>query len=87
MQMGQTQAISTRRILIVDDEVNIREVLRHYLENEDFVVTEAGDGAEALRVAAAQPPDLVVLDLMLPGWMASKFAAACARRAPCRSSC
>lgn len=41
-----------RRILVVDDESGIREVLRAYLENEGFVVDEADTGAEALRRAA-----------------------------------
>src|SRR5579884_1044707 len=66
--MGMEQAqIAPRRVLVVDDEANIRDVLRHYLESAGFVVAEAIDGADALRVAATQPPDLVVLDLMLPG--------------------
>ncbi len=64
--MEQAQ-IAPRRVLVVDDEANIRDVLRHYLESAGFVVAEAIDGADALRVAATQPPDLVVLDLMLPG--------------------
>lgn len=57
----------TRRILIVDDESNIREVLTHYLEAAGFTTIEAADGATALRLAAVSPPDLVVLDVMLPG--------------------
>jgi len=56
-----------RRILVVDDEASIREVLTQYLELEGFTVLQAADGVEALRSAEAQPPDLVVLDLMLPG--------------------
>lgn len=56
-----------RRVLIVEDEANIREVIAQYLELEGFMVLQAADGAEALRLAASQPPDLVVLDLMLPG--------------------
>ena len=56
-----------RRVLVVDDESNIREVLAHYLEAAGFAVIEAPDGAAALRLAASAPPDLVVLDLMLPG--------------------
>jgi DNA-binding response OmpR family regulator len=56
-----------RRILVVDDESNIREVLTHYLEAAGFAAIEAADGITALRLAAASPPDLVVLDLMLPG--------------------
>jgi len=57
----------TRRILIVDDESNIREVLTHYLEAAGFAAIGAADGATALRLAATSPPDLVVLDVMLPG--------------------
>jgi DNA-binding response OmpR family regulator len=56
-----------RRILVVDDESSIREVLTHYLEAAGFAVIEAPDGATALRLAAMSPPDLVVLDVMLPG--------------------
>jgi DNA-binding response OmpR family regulator len=56
-----------RRILLVDDEPTIREVVAQYLELEGYAVTQAEDGFQALRLAAAQPPDLVVLDLMLPG--------------------
>jgi DNA-binding response OmpR family regulator len=56
-----------RRILVVDDQASIREVLTQYLELEGFTVLQAADGVEALRSAEAQPPDLVVLDLMLPG--------------------
>lgn len=60
-------ANARRRILVVDDESSIREVLTHYLEAAGFAVIEADDGATALRLASASPPDLVVLDLMLPG--------------------
>ncbi|HEX6544389.1 MAG TPA: response regulator transcription factor [Ktedonobacterales bacterium] len=60
-------AAARRRVLVVDDERNIREVLAQYLEVAGFAVIEAADGATALRLAATTPPDLVVLDLMLPG--------------------
>jgi DNA-binding response OmpR family regulator len=56
-----------RRVLVVEDEASIREVVAQYLELEGFVVLQAADGVEALRLAEAQPPDLIVLDLMLPG--------------------
>ncbi|WIG61106.1 MAG: Phosphate regulon transcriptional regulatory protein PhoB (SphR) [Ktedonobacterales bacterium] len=56
-----------RRVLVVDDEANIREVLGQYLELEGFTVMLAADGIEALRLAQSAPPDLVILDLMLPG--------------------
>ena len=56
-----------RRVLVVDDEASVREVLAQYLLLEGYQALTAADGAEALRLAADQPPDLVVLDLMLPG--------------------
>ncbi|HET7762990.1 MAG TPA: response regulator transcription factor [Phycicoccus sp.] len=58
-----------RRVLVVDDEREIRTVLRAYLEAEGHVVLEAGTGAEALRRALAtdgSAPDLVLLDIGLP---------------------
>lgn len=59
----------SRRILVVDDEPEIRTVLRAYLEAEGHLVAEAGTGAEALRRALAtdgSAPDLVLLDIGLP---------------------
>jgi DNA-binding response OmpR family regulator len=54
-----------RRILVVDDEKRIREIVRGYLESDGFEVAEAGDGDEALAVADDWRPDLVVLDVMM----------------------
>lgn len=54
-------------ILVVDDEAQIVHVLRGYLEKTGYRVLGAYDGCEALRVARQEKPDLVVLDLMLPG--------------------
>ena len=55
-------------ILIVDDERNIRSLLRMYLEQAGYEVVEAEDGETALRyVSAGSPPQLMILDLMLPG--------------------
>lgn len=56
-----------QHILVVDDEKNITRVLQAYLEREGFKVTAAHDGEAALRLARAEQPDLVILDLMLPG--------------------
>ena len=52
--------------LIVDDEVQIRRFLRAGLELDGFVVEEAENGAEALKLATLKPPDIVILDLGLP---------------------
>ena len=54
------------RILIVDDEAWVHEVVRAYLEREGFIVYGATDGREGLDLAMTKRPDLVVLDLMLP---------------------
>lgn len=54
------------KILIADDEPEIRGLLRLYLENEQYEVIEAENGAEALRLVGAESPDLVMLDIMMP---------------------
>ena len=55
------------RVLVVDDEPMVREVVGRYLEREGYVVSEAVDGPGALAAVDAFHPDLVVLDVMLPG--------------------
>ncbi len=54
-------------ILVVDDEANLVELVRDYLRREGYQVMVAGDGPTALALARAQQPDLVVLDVLLPG--------------------
>ena len=55
------------KILVADDELEIRNLLRLYLENESFKVIEACDGIETLKAVEEQKPDLVLLDIMMPG--------------------
>ncbi len=57
----------SKKILIVDDEEKIRELINKYLVNEGFEVIEAADGYQALELAASENPDLIVLDWLLPG--------------------
>ena len=57
----------TTRILVVDDDDNVAEVVGRYLEREGYAVETVRNGRIALERALADPPDLVVLDLMLPG--------------------
>lgn len=59
--------MNNQTILIVDDEPTIVEVVALYLRREGFAVQTAGDGATALALVAQQRPDLIVLDIMLPG--------------------
>ena len=63
MPPGQEQS---RRILVVDDEAVVTEVVERYLRKEGYEVASAADGAEALRIAGKWAPDLIILDLMLP---------------------
>ena len=53
-------------ILVADDEQDIRELVAYRLSRSGFCVVEARDGEEALRLAAAQPLDMAVLDVMMP---------------------
>ena len=59
------------KILVVDDDLNICELLRLYLEKDGFKVVVANDGEQAITLAAKEEPDLILLDIMLPkldGW-------------------
>jgi two-component system alkaline phosphatase synthesis response regulator PhoP len=59
--------MSSELVLLVDDEPSILQLARLYLEREDFLVQEAGDGEAALEAADRFHPALIVLDVMLPG--------------------
>jgi len=55
-----------KRILIVEDKANSRELLRTVLEQQGYSVTEARDGDEAISIVRQQAPDLVLMDLQIP---------------------
>ncbi|MBO0959703.1 response regulator transcription factor [Neobacillus sp. MM2021_6] len=64
-----------KRILVVDDEENVSDLLELYLKAEDFEVQTAADGVSALTLAHHFKPDLIILDIMLPfkdGWQVAK---------------
>jgi DNA-binding response OmpR family regulator len=67
------------RILVVEDDEGIREMLRYNLGTAGFTVQEARDGATGLRTARTAPPDLILLDLMLPGMSGFDFCRALRR--------
>jgi DNA-binding response OmpR family regulator len=67
------------RILVVEDDDGIRETLKYNLESAGYWVTEARDGAIGLRLARTAHPDLVLLDLMLPGMSGMEFCRALRR--------
>ncbi len=58
--------VGEKRVLIVDDFPEIRAIVRHLLEDEEFEVWEAADGAEGVQKAQEIVPDLVILDLLMP---------------------
>jgi DNA-binding response OmpR family regulator len=60
------RAVGSAKILIVDDESIVREVVERYLTREGYTVRAAADGEAAMRLAEEETPDLVILDLMLP---------------------
>lgn len=59
--------MASKKILVVDDDTKIVELVKLYLEREGYGVVTANDGLQALRLARENHPDLIVLDLMLPG--------------------
>ncbi|BEP14290.1 response regulator transcription factor [Acidothermaceae bacterium B102] len=65
--MTLAPASTLPRVLVVDDDATVSDVLMRYLTRAGFQVAYAADGIAALAEAAANPPDLIVLDLMLPG--------------------
>ncbi len=56
----------SKKILVIEDEKDVVELLRHYLEKENFALKETGDGFSGLKKARAENFDLVILDIMLP---------------------
>lgn len=56
-----------QRILVVEDEPSLQETLKYNLDKAGYQTVVSGDGAEALRLARENPPDLILMDIMLPG--------------------
>jgi DNA-binding response OmpR family regulator len=67
MSLGSEKHSRPVRVLIVDDERQNRELLEIMLEPEGFVVLTAASGAAALALIAREPPDIILLDVMMPG--------------------
>ena len=59
--------MQTLKILLVDDDPNIRQLVNLYLQKEQYTVTMSADGNDALKQFKASPPNLILLDIMLPG--------------------
>lgn len=67
VRKGTYACAMPRRILIVDDQAEIRRMVRYALQDGDFTLYEAANGELAMRIAAVARPELVVLDQMMPG--------------------
>lgn len=76
-----------QRILVVDDEVPIQELIKFNLEQAGFEVEIADNGIAALEMFEANKPDLIVLDLMLPGKDGYDVCKAIRKPATLQSSC
>jgi DNA-binding response OmpR family regulator len=68
------------KILVVDDEISLQETLAYNLKKQGYQVETTGTGTEALELAREIKPDLIILDVMLPVWMALRSAASCGVR-------
>ncbi len=55
-----------KKILIVDDEKNIRDIIIYNLKKEGYQILQAADGEEGVRLAMEEEPDLILLDIMMP---------------------
>lgn len=66
--VGYEQAMNGARVLVVDDEADIRELVRALLERAGALVREAADGRDALRLLDDARPDVIVLDVTMPGF-------------------
>jgi PleD family two-component response regulator len=75
MSSGPDVAAAPARILIVDDERFNRQLLEVMLAPEGYLLATASSGEEALKMVAEQPPDLILLDVMMPGMDGYQVAA------------
>lgn len=67
MMQGKTMDKSRIKILIIEDEANIRELVKYNLESEGYDVIEGEDGIKGMALVYTEKPDLILLDIMLPG--------------------
>lgn len=63
---GQSSSVTSKRILLVDDDYEIVEAIRHALESKGYHVLVARDGNQGLAMAEREDPDLLILDMMMP---------------------
>lgn len=66
IDQSEEMRLKDRKILVVDDDYEVRTALDHALQAEGALTQTCGDGNSAVRICNSEPPDLVVLDMMLP---------------------
>jgi len=66
LEQDEQLRLEGRRILIVDDDYEVRSAMEHALQSEGALTQSCGDGNTAVRIGESDPPELVVLDMMLP---------------------
>lgn len=71
--------MAKRRILLLEDDRTLRDVITEALREDGYVVEAVGDGQAALKVARRWPPDLIIVDLMLPFMSGEEFTTAVRR--------
>jgi CheY-like chemotaxis protein len=75
MNLASIEADRPRHVLVVDDDSDGREIMAIVLTYDGFLTTTAGSGEEALAVVAQQRPDLILVDVRMPGMNGYDFAA------------
>jgi CheY-like chemotaxis protein len=66
----------SKRILVVEDQADNRQIIRDMLASTEYEITEAENGEEALTAISKQRPDLILMDIQLPSWTVTKRHAA-----------
>jgi two-component system, OmpR family, phosphate regulon response regulator PhoB len=76
-----------KKILVVDDELEIRELLAATLRRGDYEVLAAEDGERAIQLARSEKPDVILMDIMMPGWLDGLEATRLIKNDPATSRC
>jgi len=76
-----------KKILIVDDQVEVRDLVEVTLSLGDYLILQAGNGDEAVKLAEKEVPDLIIMDIMMPGGMDGLEATRRIRQNPTSAKC
>ena len=76
-----------KKILIVDDQLEVRELVEVTLRGEDYQIIQAKDGQEAIDTTIAMKPDLIIMDIMMPGDIDGLEATRCIKNNPDIKDC